>query len=269
MEQDRARRRDRAGKYASPRPSTSQQHTTGAGAALLPEARATLNAAQAAQDAVRAAQDTLRGTVNVGAMASVEVVDLPALLGQLHARHPAIDVRLRLATAGSAGLAHALLSGDLDVAFLSLPERKPAGIDARELATVPLVPVVSAVHPLAQQGKVALADLAAEPFVDFPPGYGNREVVDRAFAAAGVVRRVALEVPDIDMGAALVRHGLGIAFLPAFAVARTPGLHVLDVLDVLDTTLRWSMHLGTSSTRRPSSALRALLDLVDLHVIAL
>jgi len=97
-------------------------------------------------------------------------------------------------------------------------------------------------------------------------------VVDRAFAAAGVVRRVALEVPDIDMGAALVRHGLGIAFLPAFAVARTPGLHVLDVLDVLDvhdTTLRWSMHLGTSSTRRPSSALRALLDLVDLHVIAL
>ncbi|MFG2357299.1 LysR family transcriptional regulator [Streptomyces sp. NPDC048521] len=72
---------------------TSQQvRLTGAGAALLPEARATLHAAQAAQDAVRAAQDTLRGTVNVGAMASVEVVDLPALLGQLHARHPAIDV---------------------------------------------------------------------------------------------------------------------------------------------------------------------------------
>ncbi|MFE0330008.1 LysR substrate-binding domain-containing protein [Streptomyces sp. NPDC058960] len=152
------------------------------------------------------------------------------------------------------------------MAFLSLPERKPAGIDARELATVPLVLVVSAAHPLAQRGKVVLADLAGEPFVDFPPGYGNREVVDRAFAAAGVARRVALEVPDIDMGAALVRHGLGIAFLPAFAVARTPGLHVLDVHG---TVLRWSMHLGTSSTRRPSSALRALLDLVDLHVIAL
>ena len=146
---------------------TSQQvRLTGAGAALLPEARATLNAAQAAQDAVRTAQDTLRGTVNVGAMASVEVVDLPALLGQLHARHPAIDVRLRLATAGSAGLARALLSGDLDAAFLSLPERKPAGIDARELATVPLVLAANAAHPLAQRGKVALADLAGEPFGD-------------------------------------------------------------------------------------------------------
>ncbi|MFG2357298.1 hypothetical protein [Streptomyces sp. NPDC048521] len=45
-----------------------------------------------------------------------------------------------------------------------------------------------------------------------------------------------------------------------------PGLHVLDIHDAM---LRWSMHLGTSSTRRPSAALRALLDLVDLHVIAL
>ncbi|MFD6494092.1 LysR substrate-binding domain-containing protein [Streptomyces sp. NPDC060188] len=125
---------------------------------------------------------------------------LPALLGHLPARHPAIDVRLRRATTGPAGLAHALLSGDLGVAFLSLPKHKPAGIDAREPATVPLVLVVSAAHPLAQRGKVVLADLAGEPFVDFPPGYGNREVVDRAFAVAGVVRRVALEVPDIDMG---------------------------------------------------------------------
>ncbi|MFD5450540.1 hypothetical protein [Streptomyces sp. NPDC127100] len=43
----------------------------------------------------------------------------------------------------------------------------------------------------------------------------------------------------------------------------------MHVLDVDGTMLRWSMYLGTSSTRRPSSALRALLDLVDLHVIAL
>ncbi|MFC9930834.1 hypothetical protein [Streptomyces sp. NPDC127190] len=36
-----------------------------------------------------------------------------------------------------------------------------------------------------------------------------------------------------------------------------------------DTVLRWSMHLGTSTTRPPGSALRAMIELVDLHVIAL
>ncbi|MFF2361186.1 LysR substrate-binding domain-containing protein [Streptomyces sp. NPDC058122] len=155
---------------------------------------------------MRAAQDTLRGTVDVGAMASVEGVVDPACAPRASARVASGDRRpaATRATTGPAGLAHALPSGDLGVAFLSLPEHKPAGIDARELATVPLVLVVSAAHLLAQRGKVALADLAGEPFVDFPPGYGNREVVDRAFAVAGVVRRVALEVPDIDMGAALV-----------------------------------------------------------------
>jgi DNA-binding transcriptional LysR family regulator len=236
---------------------------TGAGAALLPQARATLWAAQAAQDAVREAQDAVRGTVNVGSMASVEVVDLPRLLGELHARHPGVDVRLRLATTGSAGLAQSLLAGDLDVAFLSLPERRPPGIDARRLATVPLIPVVPADHPLARRDNVTLADLADEPFVDFPPGYGNREVVDHAFAAAGLNRRVALEVPDIAVGASLVRHGLGVAFLPVFAVPRTAELRMLSIRG---PALSWSIHLGTSSVRRPAAALRALLELVNAHV---
>ncbi|MDX3074191.1 hypothetical protein PV364_17720 [Streptomyces sp. MI02-7b] len=40
----------------------------------------------------------------------------------------------------------------------------------------------------------------------------NREVGDGAFTAAGVVRRVALEVPDIDMGPHW-SGGVGIAFL--------------------------------------------------------
>ncbi|WP_377273681.1 LysR family transcriptional regulator [Peterkaempfera sp. SMS 1(5)a] len=246
---------------------TSQRvQLTGAGAALLPEARSTLRAAQTARDAVREAQDAVLGTVNVGSMASVEVVDLPGLLGQLHATHRGIDVRLRLATTGSAGLAQSLLTGDLDVAFLSLPERRPAGIDARRLATVPLFPVVPADHPLAKRDDVTLAELANEPFVDFPPGYGNREVVDRAFAAAGLDRRVALEVPDITVGASLVRHGLGVAFLPVFAVPQTAELRMLSVRG---PALRWSIHLGTPSARRPSAAVRALVALVDAHVRAL
>lgn len=238
---------------------------TGAGAALLPEARATLHAAQVAQDAVRDAQGTLRGTVNVGAMASVQVVDLPALLGQLHALHPAVEVRLRFSTTGSSGFSQALLNGDLDVAFLALPGHRPAGIDARELSSVPLALVAPRGHRLAARQDVTLADLHDESFVDSPPGHGNREVVDRAFATAGIERKVAFEIPDFTMAAALVRNGLGLAFLPAFAVPRTPELRLLDVHG---SDLRWTTYLGTATNRRPSSALQALLDLVDSHVLS-
>ncbi|GII57997.1 LysR family transcriptional regulator [Planotetraspora thailandica] len=239
-----------------------------AGIALLPEARATLDAARAAREAVQAVGEGLRGTVNIGTMTSVPLVDMPGLLGHFHADHPKVTIRIRVAPSGSAGLAEALGSGELDVAFLSLPGPPSSAIEVRPLAAVPLVLVVRADHPLAGERRVPLARLADEAFIDFPPGYGNRGVVDRAFAAAGVERRVTVEVADIATGSAFVRHGLGIAFLPAF-VAPTggdPESCDLAVLEASDTTLTWSLSVATAATRKPSAAVRALLDLVDEHV---
>jgi DNA-binding transcriptional LysR family regulator len=234
-----------------------------AGAALLPEARATLDAARAAREAVQAVGRGLRGTMSIGSMTSVPVVDLPGLLGHFHREYPGVTIRIRVAPSGSAGLAQALVSGELDVAFLSLPGPPPAGVALRRLAAVPLLLVVRADHPLAGERSVPLARLVDEEFIDFPPGYGNRAVVDRAFAAAGVERRVTVEVHDIAAGAAFVRHGLGVAFLPEFAA---PAAHDLAVLTVSDATLSWSLSVATVSTRRPNAAVRALLDLVDHHV---
>ncbi|GAA4566207.1 LysR family transcriptional regulator [Planotetraspora kaengkrachanensis] len=234
-----------------------------AGAALLPEARATLDAARAAREAVQAVGQGLRGTVNIGSMTSVHVVDLPGLLGRFRQEHPGVTIRIRVAPSGSAGLAQALVSGELDVAFLSLPGPPPTGVALRRLAVVPLVLVVRADHPLAGERSVPLARIVNEEFIDFPPGYGNRAVVDRAFAAAGAERRVTAEVHDIATGAAFVRHGLGVAFLPEFAVPDTRDIAALSVSDV---TLTWSLSVATVSTRRPNAAVRALLDLVDQHV---
>ncbi|GAA4591308.1 LysR family transcriptional regulator [Planotetraspora phitsanulokensis] len=234
-----------------------------AGAALLPEARATLDAARAAREAVQAVGQGLRGTVNIGSMTSVPIVDLPGLLGQFRREHPGVTIRIRVAPSGSSGLAQALVSGELDVAFLSLPGPPPTGVALRRLAAVPLVLVVRADHPLASERSVPLTRLVDEEFIDFPPGYGNRAIVDRAFAAAGAERRVTAEVHDIATGAAFVRHGLGIAFLPEFAV---PDARDLAVLSLSDVTLTWSLSVATVSTRRPNAAVRALLDLVDQHV---
>ncbi|MCT9930196.1 LysR family transcriptional regulator [Planotetraspora sp. A-T 1434] len=235
-----------------------------AGAALLPEARATLDAARAAREAVQVADGGLRGTISIGTMTSAGIVDLPGMLGRFHADHPGVTIRLRVAPSGSSGLAQALAVGELDVAFLSLPGPRPAGLTVRELASVPVVLVVRADHPLAGERDVPLARLAEEEFIDFPPGYGNRTVVDRAFAMAGLERRVTLEVTDLASASGFVRHGLGVAFLPDFIAPQDPGLAVLWTSDA---TLTWSLCVATSSTRRPSAAVRALLEGVDHHVV--
>jgi DNA-binding transcriptional LysR family regulator len=110
-----------------------------------------------------------------------------------------------VSTRGSGGLVDALTDGSLDLALVSVPGRPPAGVHLRQLLRRPMELVLPAGHRLAGRPVVRIADLAGEQFVDFPAGYGNRTVVDRAFAAAGVDRHVSLEVVDISTGAGFVR----------------------------------------------------------------
>jgi DNA-binding transcriptional LysR family regulator len=100
------------------------------------------------------------------------------------------------------------------------------------------------------------------PFVDGPPGYGNRIVVDNAFAAAGVDRTVAVEVADVGTAATYIRNGLGIGFL-SWSLFGDIDVSGLVTVRVADCDLRWRLHVATSATRPPSAATRALLSLVE------
>lgn len=233
-----------------------------AGEALRPHARATLDAVGAAKDAVGAARGTVRGTVTVGTLTSVSVIDVPTVLAELHARHPDVVVHLRAASAGSAGLADQLRDGDLDVAFLVFTGPPPADLRVRLVASVPLLLVVPAEHPLARRKAVSLADLAGMSFVDGPPGYGNRAVVDNAFAAAGVERTVAVEVADIGTAATCIRKGLGIGFL-SWSILEGIDSSGLVSVRITGPDLQWRLYVATSATRQASAATRALLALIE------
>jgi DNA-binding transcriptional LysR family regulator len=232
---------------------------TDAGQALLPEARATLAAAQAAREAVAEARGGLRGTVTLGTMLSTAQLDLPALLGRFHATHPDVAVRLRLASAGSAGLAREVIAGALDLALVSLPGPPPGGLTLQFVAAEPLLLVCPAGHPAAARAGVTLDDLAGEPFIDFPPGWGNRAVVDRAFAAAGLDRQVPFEVADFAAAIGLLRNGLGIAFLPASVARQQRQQAGLAAVELDRAALSWEISVATPAHRRPSPAARAFL----------
>jgi DNA-binding transcriptional LysR family regulator len=236
---------------------------TDAGQVLLPRARATLDAAAAARDAVGEVRGGLRGTLRIGTLNSVALIDVPALLGAFHRAHPGVTVQLTVSARGSAGLLESLVGGILDLAIVSVPGRPPAGVRIRQVTSRRLDLVVPCGHPLADRTEVHIADFAGEPFVDFPAGYGNRVVVDRAFTAAGADRHVAIEVIDIGSAAAFVGEGLGIAVLPRFAVPE--GLGVV-LLPVAGADLDWPLGVAASAVRTPSAAARALLALVDDHV---
>jgi DNA-binding transcriptional LysR family regulator len=229
---------------------------TDAGQALLPEARAALAAVQAARDAVCEVQGGLRGTVTVGTMLSTGPLDLPGLLESFHRSHPGVTVRLRQSDSGSAGLARAVLDGGLDLAVVSLPGAAPVGLILHPVAEEPLVLVAQPGHALAG-APVTIAELAAEPFIDYPPGWGTRASADRVFAEAGLAREVPFEAAEFGVAIKLVRGGLGLAFLPGSVAASQGG--DLAVIDVRDHDFSWAISVAVPANRRIPAAARALL----------
>lgn len=247
--------------------TTRQVRLTDAGRELLPEARATLDAARDARDAVHAVQGGLRGTLRIGTMSALGPIDLPELLGRFHRTYP--DVSINLATAascgGSPGLITALTEGRLDLAFVSLPAQQPPAVQLHDLARTPLDLVVPRDHRLAGRGDVTITELAGESFVEFPAGYGNRAVTDRAFTTAGIQRHVAIETTSVANGADFVRHRLGVALLPRTNLAPDDDLAALPVTGA---DLDWPVSLATPAGHSPGLAARRFEELAAEHVSA-
>jgi DNA-binding transcriptional LysR family regulator len=232
---------------------------TDAGAALVVEARRTLAAAEAARDAVAAVRGGVRGTVRVGIMHSLALIDLAALLTRYHREHPDVQLVPSPAEGGSAELARDVSEGKLDLAFASPHAGHPNDLDVRTIATEEMLLACPPDHPLARRRRIALAELDGERFVDYPPGWGTRFDVDRLFADAGLHREIEVEVGDVPTVAELVRAGFGFAFISPSTLPDTRNL----VLQRVRPHPEFSVALVTSTTRPMSAAARTFIELVD------
>jgi DNA-binding transcriptional LysR family regulator len=238
--------------------TTHHVQLTDAGQALLVEARRTLAAADAARDAVAAVHGGVRGTVRVGIMHSLALIDLGGLLARYYRERPMVQIVPSALPGGSTELARQVTDGRLDLAFVALPGEYPPGLTVHPLASEPMSLACPPDHPYADHPVIPLADLDGARFVDFPPGWGTRRSVDQLFLESGLQREIAVEVADIPTVVDLVRAGFGFAFL-------SPSL----VPDPRRVALRptqprpmFSVSLITPDDRPPSAATRALIDLV-------
>lgn len=238
--------------------TTRAVELTAAGHALLAEAQRTLRSAHAAMEAVADVQGLLRGRLSVGTEQCVAGVDVPALLARFRAEHPQVEIQLQ--QADSATLITELAAGRLDLAFVASPGDPPADVRLLPLTREPMVLLCHPAHHLAGSSHTTWARLGAEPFVDFHPDWGARQLTDRAFAAAGAKRRVSLEVNDVHTLLDLVTHGLGIAVVPQ-PIARKPQAATLRAVTLtgVDPAPTWQLSVAAPPGDGTSPAARRLL----------
>jgi DNA-binding transcriptional LysR family regulator len=240
--------------------TTRRVELTDAGGALLPEARHVLAAVTAAREAVDQVSGGLRGTLRLGTMQgqAMRPISVPRLVAAFRAEHPGVEV-LVSHIGGSITMAEQVRAGRLDLAFVSLPDRRPPGLTMTRLSSERMQIACAADHPLAARADVDLAALADEPFIEFPEGWGTRMATDRAFAAAGVPRNIVYEVNDVASVIEFVSSGLALALISPSLVVEGDDVALVPVRRHAPS---FEISVVVSAARRPSAVLEAFLRTV-------
>ncbi|OAJ55575.1 LysR family transcriptional regulator [Paraburkholderia ginsengiterrae] len=178
--------------------------------------RDTWRQAHAYRDALRGLE---QGTLRIGASTTPASYLLPYLIADFHRRYP--DVTLHTADGNTTEIVAALDS--VDIAMIE----GPVGADLPPDTAVhawrqdEIVAIMPRSHPLAQSGEnggVALAAFGDQPLILREAGSAVRQIVERAFARAGVPMRVALEIAGVEGVKEAVRAGMGIGFVSVMSM---------------------------------------------------
>jgi DNA-binding transcriptional LysR family regulator len=225
-----------------------------------------LRAADAVGGAVEELHGGLRGTIRLGIMQttlSPGVISVAAIIAAFRATHPSVAIEVR--QGGSAGQADAVREGELDLAFVGLPQSSLPGLALTPLSRVEMQVACHPAHRLASRASVDLAALQDEAFAEMPPEWGVRIANDRAFASAGAQRTIAYEINDLVTVADFVRQGLAIAILAPGMFPHDP---LIAFVPIRHHAPAFVVSLVAPSNRPPSPAARAFAATAGTYAAA-
>ncbi|MEI5997818.1 LysR family transcriptional regulator [Paraburkholderia bengalensis] len=177
--------------------------------------RDTFRQAHAYRDALRGME---QGTLRIGASTTPASYLLPYLIAAFARLHP--DVTLHTDDGNTADIVGALGSFDIALVEGQVGADLPPDTVVHPWHEDEIVAIMPRSHPLALAGRqtVTLADLGAQALVLREEGSGVRQLIERAFARAGVPMRVALAIAGVEGVKEAVRAGMGVGFVSAMSM---------------------------------------------------
>lgn len=231
---------------------------TSGGRTLLPYARSVLATVAAARAEFAARSGLLTGSLALGTVDGLEETRFPELLGIFHQRYPGVAVRLTAGT--SAPLLARVVRGELDAAIIAGPRSPlPDGIGEEVFLRDTIVAVTRAGSPCARLGAVPLKLMHEQPMITYGGDSGLRELIDAAFAQAGLALNVSYSSNDPALHVALAKQGVGVALAAGSdpSVRRADGITCLP----LDPPIPYDKRLIWRAGDTVPAPVRALLGI--------
>jgi len=234
---------------------------TEAGRVLVRHGEAVAGELHAAEQAVAALREQPPADLSIGTFATAGQLLLPPAMAAFRRAHP--GTRLRLTDLEPPDGYELVVSGELDLLIthrypeVRLPPSR--GLTREPLLADRLRLVLPADHPLATAARLRFKDLAAEDWISGGEQAPNRLCLDALSAETGVEPRVAYETRDYAVILALVRAGLGVAFVPATVLAAA-GQEAIVVRDL--TGRRPAREIYTVHRPRPPEHVQTMVRLL-------
>ncbi|GEL77755.1 LysR family transcriptional regulator [Tenuibacillus multivorans] len=160
------------------------------------------------------------GTIRLGFPTSLAAKTLPNVISAFRKEHPQIGFQLHQGTVKE--LTDAVISGHIDIAFVSPVPSNQDDIEGHIFFTEKIMALLSKHHELANEPYLRLIQLRHEPFVIFRQGYIIRDIIMKASSQVGFQPRIAFEGEDVDTIKGLVSAGLGVSLLPEITLNDMP-----------------------------------------------
>jgi LysR family cys regulon transcriptional activator len=156
------------------------------------------------------------GTLSIATTHTQARYVLPVPVAKLRSAYPNVNISLHQGAPDQVARMVMDETAEIGIATESLS-------DYPELITLPCyewqhVLVLPKDHPLAGVEDLQLEQLANEPIITYHPSFTGRTRIDKAFAAAHLTPRIALEAIDSDVIKTYVRLGLGVGIVAEMAV---------------------------------------------------
>ena len=206
------------------------------------------------------AKEAVEGNVRIAVWQTLSMHVLPDILDRFCRRYPKVNVELIEPAPGD--LYELLTKNEADFAYLVddpvvREQFVQFGSGREELCFV-----ASPDHPLAARPELTLAQLQSEPFLLTKRGHCYHAHLLQELMRRGMSINVRLESGNTEPIKLLVERGLGIAYLPRFAVRESLESGRLTALNVTDCRHYVYRQLIYHRNKWLTPAMRAMLDMI-------
>lgn len=189
---------------------------TPAGEAILQVAGEILRKVESIKQVAQEFSDEAKGSLSIATTHTQARYALPGVIEKFMQQYP--DVSLHMHQGTPMQIAEMAANGTTDFAIAT---------EAMELfGDLIMMPcyrwnrsiLVPRSHPLAQQAKPTLEQVAAYPLVTYVFGFTGRSKLDDAFKSRGLTPRIAFTAADSDVIKTYVRLGVGVGIVASMAL---------------------------------------------------